>query len=239
MNKQTVLEKKSVDILLNHLMKNKMTIIVAIPQNTVELAVAAEENGADAIKVHINMTHRASKVEFGSLEDERPILSEIISTCSIPVGIVPGANLDISTELITELAEMGFDFFDMFARFITPELMGVPGISRMAAVDSSIDWDTISQLGAEGTQMVEGAIIPSSGYGERLSILDLAQYRLLREATNLPLIIPSQRTLKPSDIPYLFDIGIEAVLLGVLSTGTEAVQLGSQIAAFRKAIDKL
>jgi len=236
---QTIYKITRMDQLLNQLKTQKMTIIVAIPMNSVELALAAQENGADAIKVHINMIHRASKVEFGSLEDERQVLSEILAACRIPVGIVPGASLDVSTGLITELATMGFDFFDMFARFMTPELLDVPGISRMAAVDSTIDWSTISEIGKEGIQMLEGAIIPSTGYGERLSIIDLAQYRLLRKATTLPLIIPSQRTLVPSDIPLLFDVGVQAVLLGVLSTGSEATQLGQQIAFFRNAIDKL
>jgi hypothetical protein len=185
------------------------------------------------------MTHRASHVRFGTLEEEHSVLTGILEQATIPVGIVPGASLDVPPDLIAELAEMGFDFFDMFARFMTPQLLKVPGISTMTAVDSSIDWPTIGALSDAGVQMMEGAIIPSSGYGERLSIVDLARYRMLRQRVSVPLIIPSQRTLIPSDIASLHATGVEAVMIGVLSTGTEPEELGPQVAAFRNAIDQL
>ena len=225
--------------LLNSLKTNKMTIIVALPLNSVEMATAAEANGAQAIKTHLNMTHRASRVNFGSLEDERQVLAEILASVAIPVGIVPGASLDVGPELIAELAEMGFDYFDIFAHFMRPELLKVPGISRMAAVDSSMDFQLIAELASSEIEMMEGAIIAPEGYGAELSAVDLARYRILRKHVSIPLIIPSQRTIKPQDIPSLYEIGVEAVLVGVLSTGKDAGQLSRQVAAFREAVEKL
>jgi hypothetical protein len=106
-------------------------------------------------------------------------------------------------------------------------------------VDSSFDWTTIDELTKHEVQMLEGAIVPSSGYGERLSIVDLARYRILRDKVHVPLIIPSQRSLVPEDISSLHDAGAEAVMIGVLSTGTTPEELGPQVAAFREAIEKL
>lgn len=231
--------KSTMNKLLNTLKTNPMTIIVATPLNSVEMARAAEANGAHAIKTHINMTHRASQVTFGTLEEERPVLTEIIHSVNIPVGIVPGASLDVGLEMIIELAEMGFDFFDMFAHFMKPELFQAPGISRMAAVDSSMDLETVGELSNLGVEMLEGAIISPEGYGAELSIVDLARYRILRKHVSIPLIIPSQRTLKPENISSLYDLGVEGVLVGVLSTGKDADQLARQVAAFREAAEKL
>ena len=227
------------DRLLNLLRSNKMTLLVALPANSVALAEAAERNGAHALKTHINMTHKASHVRFGTLDEEQEVLTAILQRVKVPVGIVPGASLDVDAAMIARLAEMGFDFFDMFAHFMTPQLFAVPGISRMAAVDSSFDWKTIDELTKRDVQMLEGAIIPSAGYGERLSIVDLARYRLLRAKTHVPLIIPSQRSLMPEDVRSLHDTGAEAVMIGVLSTGTKPEELGPQVAAFREAIEKL
>jgi hypothetical protein len=227
------------DRLLKLLDRNEMSLIVALPANSVALAEAAERNGAHAIKTHINMTHKASHVRFGTLDEEQEVLKAILAAVKVPVGIVPGASLDVSTAEIARIAKMGFDYFDMFAHFMTPQLFAVPGISKMAAVDSSFDWDTIEELTTRDVQMLEGAIVPSSGYGQRLSVVDLARYRILRERAQVPIIIPSQRSLLPADIPSLHDTGAEAVMIGVLSTGTTPEELGPQVAAFREAIEKL
>jgi hypothetical protein len=228
-----------VDRLLNLLRGNKMTLLVALPANSLALAEAAERHGAHALKTHINMTHKASHVRFGTLDEEQDVLNAILQRVKVPVGIVPGASLDVTPALITRLAGMGMDFFDMFAHFVTPQLFEVPGISRMAAVDSSFDWATIDELTTRDVEMIEGATIPSTGYGERLSIVDLARYRMLRARVHVPLIIPSQRSLVPDDIRRLHDTGAEAVMIGVLSTGTTPEELGPQVSAFREAIEKL
>lgn len=225
--------------LLNQIHSKKMSIIVALPMNSVEMAKAAEKNGADAIKTHIRMVHRASKVEFGTLEQERKALSGILESVNVPVGIVPGAALDVSTQDIKALVDMGFDFFDMFTHFMRPQLFEVPGISIMGAVDSSYDLPTIWELSRPPIQMMELAVVPSSGYGERLSMVDLAKYRQIIERMKVPAIIPSQRTLTPEDVPYLYEAGAQALLIGVLSTGTDLNELSRQTAAFKEAIEKL
>jgi len=228
------------DRLLNELRARRLSLIVACPANSLEMALAAERSGAHAIKLHINMTHRASKVVFGTLAQERPVLEEILARVKVPVGIVPGASLSVGPADVAELARMGFDFFDMFAHLMVPQLLSVPGISSMAAVDSTFAWDTIDELTrTQGLQMLEGAIVPQSGYGDRLSIVDLARYRLLRAHCHIPLVIPSQRTLIPEDVPALADTGANAIMIGVLSTGTEPGGLERQVAAFREAIEKL
>jgi hypothetical protein len=38
-----------------------MTLVVSLPENDYDLARLAWENGADAIKVHINVFHNATK----------------------------------------------------------------------------------------------------------------------------------------------------------------------------------
>ncbi len=227
------------DRLLNELNKNKMTIIVALPANSVDMAKMAEKSGAHAVKTHLNMVHRASKVQFGTLEQEGEVLRQILDALSIPVGIVPGATLDVTPEELGVLAEMGFDFYDMFCHFVRPQLFEVPGISVMGAVDSSFDLPTIWALGRPPIQMMEIAIVPSSGYGEKLSIVDLAKYRLVIEQLKVPAIIPSQRTLTPDDVPHLYESGAKALLIGVLSTGTDPDGLARQTAAFREAVEKL
>lgn len=225
--------------LVNELESNKMTIIVALPANSVNLAKAAQKSGAHAVKTHLNMVHRASKVQFGTLAQEHGTLEQILSAVDIPVGVVPGATLDVGPDDLVALAEMGFDFYDMFCQFMRPQLFDVPGISVMGAVDSSYDLTTIGALAQPPIQMMEIAIIPSTGYGDVLSVVDLAKYRQVIGHMNVPAIIPSQRTLTPADVPYLHETGAKALLIGVLSTGTDPDGLARQTAAFREAVERL
>lgn len=78
--------------LLEKLKSSKMCLIASIPQNNYELAKAAWEAGADAIKVHINIWHRASGNSFGSLEENREVFEKILKDSPVPVGIVAGEN---------------------------------------------------------------------------------------------------------------------------------------------------
>ena len=42
--------------------QRKFTLVVSLPSNDLELAKAALEGGADAVKVHCNVWHRASEI---------------------------------------------------------------------------------------------------------------------------------------------------------------------------------
>ncbi len=227
------------DRLLNELNSNKMTVIVALPANSVEMAQAAQKSGAHAIKVHLNMVHRASKVRFGSITQERAALDQILAVVDIPVGVVPGATLDVGPEDLRTLANMGFDFYDMFCHFMRPQLFEVSGISVMGAVDSSFDLQTIVAMSRPPIQMLEIAIVPGTGYGEKLSVVDLAKYRQVIDLMKVPAIIPSQRSITPADVPYLYETGAKALLIGVLSTGTDPDGLARQTTAFREAVERL
>ena len=73
--------KKLIDLLKT----NKMTLIVSLPENSLELALAAVEGGADALKVHCGVKHKASGVEFGSLAfASRRTTSGLLMNCWTP-----------------------------------------------------------------------------------------------------------------------------------------------------------
>lgn len=73
--------------LLDRLNNNKMCLIASIPENNYEFAKAAWEAGVDAVKVHINVWHRASNNTFGTLEQNHEVFSKILRDCPVPVGI--------------------------------------------------------------------------------------------------------------------------------------------------------
>lgn len=225
--------------LLNTMQEKKMALIVAIPENSVEMAQAAEAGGADAVKVHTNVTHRASGKTFGTLAEERPALERIISAVKIPVGIVPGAEGGATAGEIAEIRKMGFDFFDMFVHFYPASLLHVDGITKMAAVDSNCDWEFIRGLNGSPIEVFEGAIIPKEQYGQALSLADVNKYSILTSVLKKPIIVPSQKRLMPDEVALLYEAGAKSVMIGVLSTGTSFGELEKATASFAKAIAAL
>ena len=51
------------------LAERKMTLIMSMPVNEPEVMQAALDAGADVVKVHVNLLHRASGNSFGTLEE--------------------------------------------------------------------------------------------------------------------------------------------------------------------------
>ena len=88
---------------------NRFSVIAALPRNDLALAEAALEGGAQAVKVHCNVCHRASGNTFGTFAENRTFLRELIALCGdVPVGLVPGGeDAYINEEERLELEEMG------------------------------------------------------------------------------------------------------------------------------------
>ena len=98
--------------------RQKFILVVSLPANDLELAKAALEGGADAVKVHCNVWHRASGHTFGTYEENKDFLKDLIRLCgNVPVGLVPGTAEAFITETeLQELKEMGLDFISAYSR---------------------------------------------------------------------------------------------------------------------------
>ncbi len=226
--------------LLLDLLAEGPRLIVSLPGNSRELARAAAEGGADALKVHLNVAHQASGTRFGSLKEERGALEEILAV-GLPTGIVPGTAEQLpSREEMQELAAMGLDFFDLFARDMPAWMASFQGMSRAAAVDADLRGDSFPELEALGIEMIEAAVVPPGGYGRPLCVPDLVAYRRIRRATRLPIIVPTERAIRPEEVPLLVGkIGIDAVMIGAVVTGVEASSLRGTTKRFAAALSAL
>jgi len=218
------------------LLRAQPRLIVSLPQNARELAQAAADAGADALKVHINVHHDASGTHFGTLAEERANLESILEV-GLPTGIVPGVAASLpSREDMAELARMGVDFFDLYDHDMPLWMLEIEDLTRTVAASSSTSLDSVKEFESMGFEMVEGAIIPHEGYGQMLSAADLAAYRRLRQMTALPIIVPSQRAMRPDDVPALLATGMDAVMIGAIVTGRETQQLRAATQEFAGAL---
>ena len=69
--------------------RKPLSLVVSLPENDIALARAAMEEGADALKVHYNVGHRASGNHFGPLDMYAEVFRAIRSEFGGPLGVVP------------------------------------------------------------------------------------------------------------------------------------------------------
>ncbi|MEK4006647.1 hypothetical protein [Paenibacillus sp. FSL H3-0333] len=226
--------------LKQRLEQSGLSLFVSLPANDVRLAKAALEEGADALKVHFNVGHRASGTHFGPLEGYEDIFSEIRSSFDGPLGVVPSGSLEgVAEEEIRRLAPLGFDFYSIYAHHLPSFMLEDHGLDRTFAINDTYDLSQV-QAGAQfGITALEASIVPGSEYGTGLSFADLLKYRYLADHSGLPVLVPSQRKLVTGDIPSLQHAGVKAIMLGAVVTGKTEDELRRAVSWFRGAIDKL
>jgi hypothetical protein len=105
-------------------------------------------------------------------------------------------------------------------------------------VDSTFSLDEISAIASfPWVDDIEASIIPVSEYGAFLSWRDLSRYVQLKKVLHKPLIIPSQRHIRPEDVPALVSLGLKNFLMGAVALGRNPEQIERLTRQFRQALD--
>jgi hypothetical protein len=223
-----------------------MKLIVSLPDNDLSLARAAVTGGTDAVKVHMNAFHRASGARFGSFAQEKERVLKLIGDAGTQVGLMPGQQeLPMLAEL-NELIDAGLAFIDIYAHHLPASYLElglrtelIPAIDRMHPPKEVAALTGISVQEKPVIAMLEAAVIPPEKYGEPLTPADMSNYRLLAQASERPVLVPTQKAILSSDLSALADAGIEGIMIGVVVTGPTEDGIEKVTGQFRTAIDKL
>jgi hypothetical protein len=196
--------------------------------------------GAQCLKVHINCHHFASDTTFRSWKEERSVLEEIKTACGkVPLGLVTGEATQPGIADLEEITEFGFDFWDLFCKFTPPEFLDLPNMGRMVAIDSGWEPWLVEGLAALHVDVIESSIVPRESYRSELNLEDLTRYRRLAKSSKMPILIPTQKAIKPGQVKYLKRAGAAGITIGAVVTGLEKASFKEATSAFRWAIDDL
>jgi hypothetical protein len=219
------------------------SLLVSLPRNDPQMAQAVLDAGADGLKVHIGLEHFASGLSTGSLDEEADALREICGL-GAPVGIVPGVGEGLaSREEMLRLADIGIDFFDLYATDMPAWMLRMDDcpISVMVAFSAGCHpWGLVESVAAESRPvMIEASVIAHEGYGTSLTAADVSVYSEMAARADKPVIVPTQKAVRPDEIPVLMDTGVAGVLIGAIVTGTEVDEMADATTRFRAAIDAM
>lgn len=221
------------------LAQKKPTLIMSLPENNPEFAKIAFDNGADVVKVHVNLHHHASQHQFATFEQECDKLVRILSNAKGPCGIVAGQDVEQVRKIYLDIVDLGFEFISLYAHHTPLELLRCDKIKKMIAFDNTYDLGDLRYLAQIGADVFEASVMAPDTYGQPLSSRELVTYKRICKNTGLPVVIPTQRKIRPDEMEQLMDCGISGIMIGAMVTGLFGESIGAAVAAFRKAIDRL
>ncbi len=225
--------------LIKSLNKKEISLIVSLPKNDVELAKSALLAGADVLKVHINVEHRASKTKFGSLNEELDIIRKIVSLCreyDKPIGIVAGGNDKIPMTEIQGILNEGFNFISLYDKHMNPLILN-KDIYKMVAIDDNYKLEYVKEYDNLPIDILECSIMDPKTYGDELTVREILQYQSIRSTTSKPIVIPTQRNITPEQSLILQEMGINAIMIGAIVTGNTKDSIHEATLKFRETID--
>lgn len=223
--------------------KEKFALVVSLPSNDLELAKAALEGGADAVKVHCNVWHRASGHTFGTYEENKGFLKDLVALCGdVPVGLVPGTSEAFITEAeLKELEQMGLDFISAYSRNLPVFAMNSERITNAVAIGSDYTELMLEAIRDSDIEILECSVVPGEEYGKDLTCADVLGYAGIVKRTGKPCMVPTQKKIRPEDVKHLYRAGCRALMIGAIVFGQNPTpeELRKITAAYRVAADAL
>lgn len=192
-------------------------VIVSLARHDLDLAKAALDAGATAIKTHLNAYHRATGTTFGTFDHERPFFEQL-SRLGCPLLVMAGQETVPTAVEMDALHDLGFEGFNVYVDHLQPHLLKSK-LRPMPALASTSTPDDIQKIAAIPGCIIEASIMPFERYRTSMMDADLERYRQIVEAVDVPVIVPSQLQLTPENTKALRDIGVAAPLLGAIVTG--------------------
>ena len=75
--------------------------------------------------------------------------------------------------------------------------------------------------------------------GKDLNVGDLQQLITIAMSTALPVIVPTQKTIRASEVPIIWDTGAKGIMLGGTVTGDTPDSINAVTKEFRSAIEAI
>ncbi|MBC7091791.1 MAG: hypothetical protein H5T50_07805 [Nitrososphaeria archaeon] len=222
------------------ILKRKFTIISNLYTNSLQLASASEEGGADAIELNLNFEESGTGVRYGTIDLEEHAISEIISSVKIPVGVRIGDAPMIRREEWEKIVSTGIDYVKMMAHHMPSFIYNDERVCKIISVGSGYVLEQVEILAHDGrVSAIEAAIISPQVFRLPLTLLDITTYALITRRTSKPVIVPSQKYIEPEDLRILKKIGIEGFVINYTITGVEPISYSEILQEYRRVADEL
>jgi hypothetical protein len=213
--------------LIELLKKQPMTLIVNLSESSVASAKSAEKSGADALTIRIDSSKEKSDI------------INIVKSVKIPVGVMIEDDAFVMESQMKALMKLHFDYFGTSVMVIRDWMLGLDGFGKVARLNQNYDLDDLTSLSDRPIDAINAAIMTKDEIGKDLTVGDLQRYINICLSTKLPVIVPTQKLIRASEIPIIWDTGAKGILMDEKIIGNKLGTFSSAIKEFRAAIDSL
>lgn len=218
---------------------NDFSLVVSCPKNDYDFVKAAWENGADAVKIHLNVHHHASGTDFKSLTEELDFIRHVLDTSPVPVGVVVGGDPRIVRDELPHVLKESFDFLSLYLHDAPSDIISQSTITKMLACNYQYSLEQIRYFEKIGVEVCEVSIVHPDDYGKPLTLRDMVDYKKLIDTISIPALLPTQKKVLPSEVKVIRDLGFKAIMIGAVVTSNDLETYTQAIRDFRSAIDAL
>jgi hypothetical protein len=201
-----------------------LTLIVKLPENSIEMAKVAEDAGADAVCI--------------SYSEDEDAIKRIIKVLNIPIGMSLDENILTGPEM-KDFKRLGFDFINIPSNDAPDHLLEIGGLGRILSLDQDYNEIDLTRLSDRPIDGVEAAVIVPEEWGKELTVGDLQQYITIAMSTTLPVIIPAQKSIRASEVPIIWDTGAKAIMIGENVIGDNVQSMKAVIKEYRSAMESI
>jgi hypothetical protein len=216
--------------LLECLTKNRLTLIADLAEPNLELAKAAVAGGIDAMQIHL------------PVDDAAAILRNLVSwprELKIPIGVMFDGKKAPAEEIVKECLKLGFDFVNFRRDSLPPYYSNIVGLAKVMTLAQSFTMDLVLGIDEHGAQALVAAIVPPGEQGKKLVVGDLQNYISVVLAAGIPVVIPTQVAIQPSEVAIIADTDAKGLLLTPLVLGKTAAHAEKNTREFKVAVDEL
>jgi len=222
------------------ILKRKFTIISNLYTNSLQLASASEEGGADAIELNLNFEETGTGVRYGTIDLEEHAISEIIGSVKVPVGVRIGDAPMIRREEWEKIVSTGIDYVKMMAHHMPSFIYNDERVCKIISVGSGYVLEQVEILAHDGrVSAIEAAIISPQVFRLPLTLLDITTYALITRRASKPVIVPSQKYIEPNDLRILKKIGVEGLVINYTIIGTDPLGYAEILQEYKRVADEL
>ncbi|MGB9638005.1 MAG: hypothetical protein ACPL1F_01730 [bacterium] len=159
---------------------------------------------------------------------------------NITFGLVPGDIKENIEEINYFELESYIDFIDIFINSFTTYYLNIPkNVERVVAINRVLNKEELEILDRLKISAIEASIIDKSQYGLPLTLDDILNYSKLANNSSIPVLIPTQKHIKPKDVKILYEIGAKGLVLGGISLSLDYKELKKNLYEFINEISKL
>lgn len=214
-------------------------LVVELTGNSMELARAAQEAGADSVIGQLHYEHPVTHTYTGGLELEMNQIREMAAGLAIPVGVHVGNQSRLTRQEWEELLRAGLDYVCANIAAAPPYVLSDGGVPKILYVRVGIPVEQYRGLGTfEGLEAIlfEPLSQVQPEPQVRFNALDVVNTESLSKACPLPVLFKASQDLEPEDVGLLMRRGCGGLVLDPGYTGSTAEHFKVTTEIFRKAL---